>query len=67
MFILQILINSGATIIVDEDEDVFQAFERTLVNGGTVKINEDVHSIEDLIDEAKEEELKDSNDEEKEL
>ena len=46
---------------------MFQAFERTLVNGGTVKINEDVHSIEDLIDEAKEEELKDSNDEEKEL
>ena len=46
---------------------MFQAFERTIVNGGTVKINEEVHSIEDLIDEAKEEELKDSNDEEKEL
>lgn len=37
------------------------------MDGGTIKINEEVFSIEDLIDEAKEEELKDSNDEEKEL
>ena len=64
---LSILINANAHIVVDEEEDFFSALERTLVDGGYVNVGQDQRLFEDLIEEAKEEELKDSKDEEKEL
>ena len=67
VFLLSILINANAHIVVDEEEDFFSALERTLVDGGYVNVGQDQRLFEDLIEEAKEEELKDSKDEEKEL
>lgn len=56
MFILQILINRNAEINIEEEDDLFEAIERTLVSGGTVRVDEHLLTIEDLLDEAKEEE-----------
>jgi len=56
VFILQILINRNAEINIEEEDDLFEAIERTLVSGGTVRVDEHLLTIEDLLDEAKEEE-----------
>ena len=60
------MINAKAEIIFEEDENFFHAVERTLLKDGTLRVNDDLITIEDFLEGIKEEELKDSKDEEKE-
>ena len=64
--VLTVILNSNAEFSFDEDTDLFETIESAIQAEGVLKVDGDLKTIEDLLEEAKEEEMKTMKDEEAE-
>ena len=64
--VLTVILNSNAEFSFDEDTDLFETIESAIQAEGVLKVDGDLKTIEDLLEEAKEEEMKTLKDEEAE-